>query len=181
MRHYWGKYNKFRKFSSSSLISVALLLMTSLCSSLKDYLTSKSQLPPRVFWVMTPPPHCNLLRRCIIDGEGSSMFWAWFNYLPDSLCFTPHSFWCCCSTKLDPLFYILLQKFFKNLFLQSCSWWGCINLFFKTYFRNRSDAIALKAICLFHRSFQNWINKTEVVNPCLSTNKQQCNVQNAQN
>lgn len=103
------------------------------------------------------------------------MFWAWFNYLPDSLCFTPHSFWCCCcSTKLDPLFYILLQKFFKNLFLQSCSWWGCINLFLKTYFRNRSDAIALKVICLFHRAFQNWINKTEVVNPYLSTNKQQC-------
>ena len=131
--------------------------------------------PPLGFFESWPPPHCNLLRRCIIDGEGSSMFWAWFNYLPDSLCFTPHSFWCCCcSTKLDPLFYILLQKFFKNLFLQSCSWWGCINLFLKTYFRNRSYAIALKVICLFHRAFQNWINKTEVVNPYLSTNKQQC-------
>ena len=156
--------------------------MTSLCSSLKDYLTSKSQLPPRVFWVMTPSSLQSFTKM-------HNRWWRFLHVLGMiqlssgfPLLYSPHSFWCCCcSTKLDPLFYILLQKFFKNLFLQSCSWWGCINLFLKTYFRNRSDAIALKVICLFHRAFQNWINKTEVVNPYLSTNKQQCNVQNAQN
>ena len=83
--------------------------------------------------------------------------------------------------KTWPIVLHFAAKVFKNLFLQSCSWWGCIKfIFFKTYFRNRSDAIALKAICLFHRSFQNWINKTEVVNPFLST--MPCMyVQNAQN
>ena len=109
--------NASRKIIQEVHSAAALLLMTSLCSSLKDYLTSKSQLPPRVFWVMTPSLQSftkmhNRWWRFHVFGHDSIIF-----RIP---CFTPFILLCSTTWPIVLLHHYTAKKnIFFSFFLLS--------------------------------------------------------------